>query len=220
VAEEGSMPPGAVGDGAGETLDALARAAQGGDPRARDRFARRIEVLVASSVRGQLGPKLLREVDHEDVVQELLLKIESELPRLQVRGEPALRQWIHKLVHHRICDLHDYHERAAKRDSRRRISLTDLLHSDEDGEEPASLVSKAPSPVETASRRELAHVALLALERIPADEAVAVRRIAISGDRIADLARELDVGESTVRMRLSRGLARLYYALGQSPAPR
>jgi RNA polymerase sigma factor (sigma-70 family) len=214
VAEEGSTSPGAAGDGAGEPLDALARAAQGGDPRARDLFARRLQALVASSVRVQLGPQLLRDVGFDDVVQELLLAIQGELPRLQVRGESQLHRWIQRIVHHRICDLHDYHERAAKRDPRRRVSLGDLLKDGEDGEEPAVLASKAPAPVETASERELAKRALVALERLPADEAAAVRRIALRGERIADVARELGVGESTVRMRLARGLARLYRALG------
>jgi RNA polymerase sigma-70 factor (ECF subfamily) len=214
VAEEGSTSPGAAGDGAGEPLDTLARAAQGGDPQARDLFARRLQALVASSVRVQLGPQLLREVGFDDVVQELLLAIQGELPRLQVRGESQLHRWIQRIVHHRICDLHDYHERAAKRDPRRRVSLSDLLKGGEDGEEPAVLVSKAPTPVETASERELARRALVALERLSADEAAAVRRIALSGERIADVAREFGVGESTVRMRLARGLARLYRSLG------
>jgi RNA polymerase sigma factor (sigma-70 family) len=214
VAEEGSTSPGAAGDGAGEPLDTLARAAQGGDPRARDLFARRLQALVASSVRVQLGPKLLREVGFDDVVQELLLAIHGELPRLQVLGESQLHRWIQRIVHHRICDLHDYHERAAKRDPRRRVSLSDLLKGGEDGEEHAVLVSKAPAPVETASERELARRALVALERLSADEASAIRRIALRGERIADVARELGVGESTVRMRLARGLARLYRSLG------
>ena len=87
MAEEGSKSPGVAGDGTGVPLDALARAAQGGDSRARDLFARRLQALVASSVRVQLGPQLLRDVGFDDVVQELLLAIQGELPRLQVRGE-------------------------------------------------------------------------------------------------------------------------------------
>lgn len=217
MAEEGTTSPGAAGDGAGEALDELARAAQRGDSRARDRFARRLQALVASSVRVQLGPQLLREVGFDDVVQELLLAIQGELPRLQVRGESQLHRWIQRIVHHRICDLHDYHERAAKRDPRRRVAFSDLLKGGEDGddgEEPAVLASRAPAPVEAASDRELALRALVALERLPADEAAAVRRMALHGERIADVARELGVGESTVRMRLARGLARLYRSLG------
>jgi len=217
VAEEGSKSPGVAGDGTGVPLDALARAAQGGDSRARDLFARRLQALVASSVRVQLGPQLLRDVGFDDVVQELLLAIQGELPRLQVRGESQLHRWIQRIVHHRICDLHDYHSRAAKRDPRRRVSLRDLLKGGEDGEdreEPAAFASKAPTPDETVSERELVRRALVALERLPADEAAAVRRIALRSERIADVARELGVGESTVRMRLARGLARLYRALG------
>jgi len=218
LAKAGSKPPGADGDGADAPLDDLARAAQSGDPVAREQFAARLLGLVTNSVRSQIGKDLLRHVGFEDVVQEVLLKFQPEFPRLRVRNEPMLRNWVHTFVRNRICDIRD-RIGADKRDANRNVPLRDVRPS-EDGLEPDVTVESAPGPHEAASRRELSERAATELERLSLHEAVAIRRIAIGGERISDVARELGVGESTVRMRLSRGLARLAYALGMPPASR
>jgi RNA polymerase sigma factor (sigma-70 family) len=207
LTKAGSKPPGADGDGADAPLDDLARAAQSGDPIAREQFAVRLLGLVTNSVRSQIGKDLLRHVGFEDVVQEVLLKFQPEFPRLRVRNEPMLRNWVHTFVRNRICDIRD-RIGADKRDANR------------NGLEPDLTFESEPGPHEAASRRELSERAATELERLSLHESVAIRRIAIGGERISDVARELGVGESTVRMRLSRGLARLAYALGMPPASR
>jgi len=92
LTRESKFSTGAEGNDAGVPLHVLARAAQRGRRKARDRFARRLQAVVEVVVRRRLAAKFLREADVEDVVQDVLLKIVTELPGFEVRSEASLHQ--------------------------------------------------------------------------------------------------------------------------------
>lgn len=193
----------------------LARAAQSAGGAARERFALRAQERVARAVRDQLSHRLAREAGFEDVVQDVLLRIERDLPRLHVRNERSIHQWILTLVANRIRDLFDYYERAKKRDVTRRVSLSELRREEQDGDQSDEPMTAATTLADAVSERELFARALVAMRRLPPDEALAVRRVELDGESIAAVGRELGVGESTVRMRLARGLARIAQWMGE-----
>jgi RNA polymerase sigma factor (sigma-70 family) len=214
LAKEGTRSGDAEGGG-DEPLCELARAAQRNEPEARERFARRARARVADAVDVEISGRLAREAGFDDVVQDVMLRIERNLARLKVVNEAAIHQWIITLVRHRIRDLHDYHHRAWKRDSSRRVSLSDLRREEQDGDPSEAMASPSPPPAEAASDRALFERAVAAIRQLPPEEAQAVRRVELEGETIAAVAKELDTGESTVRMRLGRGLTRIAQILGE-----
>lgn len=193
----------------------LARAAQGDDGAARERFAVRAHDRVARAVRDQLSDRLAREAGFEDVVQDVLLRIARDLPRLQVRSERSIHQWILTLVANRIRDLFDYYQRAKMRDVTRRVSLSSLRREEQDGDPSDEPRTSATTLADAVGERDAFARALVAMRRLSPDEALAVRRVELEGESIAAVGRELGVGESTVRMRLARGLARIAQLMGE-----
>jgi RNA polymerase sigma-70 factor (ECF subfamily) len=193
----------------------LVRAARHGDPRARENLARRLHDAFAASARRELGSKLRRVADLDDVVQESLLRITANSSPLLAVDDAGIQRWARRVVHNVIHDLHDQHVRAVKRDVRRLISLNEVDTDDPQGRESSAIEAMGRPLFDAASDREVFERAAAAIRRLPEDEAYAVRRVKLEGESIAAVARELGLGESTVRMRLARGLARIGQRLGQ-----
>jgi RNA polymerase sigma factor (sigma-70 family) len=193
----------------------LVRAARHGDFSARESLARRLRDAFAASARSELGTKLRRVAEIDDVVQESLLRIAANSSTLLAVDDAGIQRWARRVVQHVIHDLHDQHFRAVKRDVRRLISLGDVDADDPQAREASAIEAKGRPLPDAASDREVFERAAAAIGRLPENEAYAVRRIKLEGESIAAVARELDVGESTVRMRLARGLARIGQRLGQ-----
>jgi RNA polymerase sigma factor (sigma-70 family) len=193
----------------------LVRGARHGDPRARENLARRLHDAFAASARRELGGKLLRVAELDDVVQESLLRITANSSPLLAVDDAGIQRWARRVVHNVIHDLHDQHVRAAKRDVRRLISLSEVDTNDPQALEASAIEATGPPLPDAASDREVFERAAAAIRLLPEDEAHAVRRIKLEGESIAAVARELELGESTVRMRLARGLARIGQRLGQ-----
>jgi len=193
----------------------LVRSARHGDTSARENLARRLRDAFAASARRELGGNLSRVAELDDVVQESLLRIEMNSSPLCAVDDAGIHRWARRVVQHVIHDLHDQHVRAGKRDVRRLISLNDVDKDDRHALEASAIEAQGRSLPDAASDREVFERAAAAIRLLPADEAYAVRRIKLEGETIAAVARELDLGESTVRMRLARGLAKIGQQLGQ-----
>jgi RNA polymerase sigma-70 factor (ECF subfamily) len=212
---ESRWPPKKSDRGDAMPLQDLVRAARHGDPLAREDLARRLRDAFTASARHQLGPKLLRVAELDDVVQESMLRIAANSSPLLAVDDAGIQRWARRVVHNVIHDLHDQHVRAEKRDVRRLISLSDV-DTDDPRVRAAFAIEADGRPLPDAtSDREVFERAAAAIRLLPEDEAYAVRRIKLEGECIAAVARELALGESTVRMRLARGLARIGQRLGQ-----
>src|SRR6185295_5268300 len=158
-----SSTDGGKGDGEDLPLDALARAAQSGDGAAQDRFVRQVHALVTAVVTRRLGAMLTREAGCEDVVQDVMTTVAQQFPRFTVRGEGSLRQWLLTLVENRIRDLHDFHVRAEKRSTSRKLSLEELRPTQPDDEEHPSLASDDHAVPKAAMDREMLELSMDAL---------------------------------------------------------
>jgi RNA polymerase sigma factor (sigma-70 family) len=76
------------------TFSALIRAAQQGDPEARERLYSRYGRYVLATIRRTLLPPLRRRYDSMDLSQSVFADVLRELPRFEDRGEPAFMSWI------------------------------------------------------------------------------------------------------------------------------
>lgn len=193
----------------------LVHAARHGEPWARESLARRLRDAFATSARRELGAKLRRVAELDDVVQESLLRIVANSSPLLAVDDAGIHRWARRVVHNVIHDLHDQHVRAEKRDVRRLVSLSEVDTEDPQARESSAIEARSLPLSDAASDREVFQRAAAAIQRLPPDEAHAVRRIKLEGESIAAVARDLELGESTVRMRLARGLARIGQRLGQ-----
>ena len=196
-------------------LQVLVHAARHGDPDARENLARRLRDAFAASARHELGGKLRRVAELDDVVQESLLRVSANSSPLLAVDDAGIQRWARRVVQNVIHDLHDQHVRAEKRDVRRLVSLSEVDTDDPQARESSAIEAVVRPLPDAASDREVFERAAAAIRRLPADEAHAVRRVKLEGESVAAVARELDLGESTVRMRLARGLARIGQRLGE-----
>jgi RNA polymerase sigma-70 factor (ECF subfamily) len=125
----------------------------------------------------------------EDLAQEVFSAAFTALPSF--RGESKVRTWLLGIARHRCID----HLRAARREP----------FADDAGE-PAEQADEAPLAAELVSDRRRLEAALAELAE--GDRALVVLRYK-NGLEYAELASAFGLREGTVRMRLSRALARM-----------
>ncbi|MBK8978887.1 MAG: sigma-70 family RNA polymerase sigma factor [Planctomycetes bacterium] len=92
------------------TLD-LIRAAQGGDDRALDDLCGRYQQRVLEIVRIRMGPRLRREMDSMDLVQETFADAVRGFDRFELQDEASLIRWLRSVVENRIRDAARHHDR-------------------------------------------------------------------------------------------------------------
>jgi RNA polymerase sigma factor (sigma-70 family) len=218
--KEGTPTGWAGGASADVPLHVLARSAQSAGGAARELFSRRARERVVDAVRDQISRRLAKQAGFDDVVQDVMLRVARGLAGFKVRDEASIHAWILTLVRNRVRDLYDYYEVAKKRDSSRDTSLSDLRREEQDGDLSAAGTSDARSLPDALHERDLTERAVAAIRRLPPDEALVVRRIELEGEPVSAVARERGVHESTIRIWLGHGLARVAQLMGEESGER
>jgi RNA polymerase sigma-70 factor (ECF subfamily) len=131
--------------------------------------------------------------DAEDVVQEVFLNVFRAIPRLEVRG--IFVHWLNAITLNTSLRLLD----RRRRDRRRREALQ--LHQATAGPDPES---------DPMLRRSLTE----ALDSLPPETRVAVLLRFVDGHSYVEIARMTGEKESTVKMRVARGMRRVRKQLG------
>lgn len=80
-----------------------------GRPGARDRLLERLRPRLLLWSTGRLSHRLRGRVEPEDVVQEILVRVNGSLGAFQGREFAAFRGWLFTLAHNTIRDLAKYH---------------------------------------------------------------------------------------------------------------
>ncbi len=150
----------------------------------------------AADVTALCGAMLRDRAAAEDVAQEVFSQAFDKLAGF--RGEASPRTWLLAIARHRCID----YLRARRRDP--------WAGAGADGAEPDALPDVAPLPPELLLRRGDVETALAALGE--AERALVVLRYK-NGLEFAELAEAFGLREGTVRMRISRALARMRAAL-------
>jgi RNA polymerase sigma-70 factor, ECF subfamily len=156
---------------------------EAGDPDAFEEIDRRYRAPLTAFVGQYMGDDLSDAV--EDIVQ--LTFLEAHKARSRLKG-PTIKAWLYRAA---ISAIHNH--RAQENALKRGPGRTAPLLSDP--------ISREPSPVETAARRETAELVTLALGRLPAVE----RDVAAC--LVADLTREKTARQQSIPLGTAKGRA-------------
>jgi len=183
----------------GERSDeVLLRAHADGDP---DAFA---EILRRH--RDRLWAVAVRTIgDREeaaDALQDALLSAHRAAARF--RGDAAVTTWLHRIVVNACLD------RMRRRQAHPTVPLLDGT----DRANPDDRRTGGVEPVAPAPDHDTALVVRDALDRLPAEQRVALILVDVQGYSVAETAEIMGVAEGTIKSRCARGRARLAVALG------
>jgi RNA polymerase sigma factor (sigma-70 family) len=152
-------------------------------------YRRHVEVVLRVCARRGLDAAAAGDVTAETFAAALL-------HRRRFRPESgAARAWLLGIAAHKIAD----HERRSRREdrARRRLGLEAIPLTERDHADFAEYASTPQGGVDEA------------LGALPGDQREAVLARVIEGEDYASISRRLDISESAVRQRVSRGLAAL-----------
>lgn len=187
----------------------LLAAAQRGDPAAREELFRRHIDALHRFVRSRAGRTLRQSESTWDLVQTACRQALPRLAEFEWRGEGSFRSWLFAFaiskIHNRI-----HHRRAAKRSTGREESsgakpLDAIADADTSGTDPAD---------HAIAREDVARLAV-AMEQLPPQYRDIITRSRLLGLSHREIAADLGKSEGTVRVLLSRAMARLGSLLDQ-----
>jgi RNA polymerase sigma-70 factor (ECF subfamily) len=167
----------------------------------------------------QLGPALRRKVEVEDILQELSVEAVRALPEAEL-GDRNVFGWLCQLAERRIIDAHRRFFSAQKRDAGREVSLGTPGGDTEHGAIIDLLVASMTTPTQALSRNMKEVKLLEALATLPEDQREALRLRYVEGLASKDIAARLGKSDGSIRVMLSRALARLNQILGPDAMPR
>jgi len=192
-----------------ELLLVLAKA---GDGAALGRLLERYRNYMALLVRIQVGRRLSRKVDPEDLLQEIGLEIHRKLPMFRGSSEREFLTWVRRMIGSILANQFRHFLGTKCRDIRLEQALVDELdHSSRALN--ASLVAPQSTPSQQAVRREQAVILADALQGLPEDyrEVIILRQL--EGLSFPDVARRMGRTEDSVKNVWLRALARLRRSL-------
>lgn len=160
-------------------------------------------ILVA--IRSMMGPKLLRDLEPDDVWQETLLHAWRDRAQCEWRGQAAFRKWLLQLARNRVCDLADVAS-AKKRGAGRVQRFSDRepasgSHGEEHYAGPCQHTTpgRAAADVETAAQFEAALATV-------ADEWRDIVRLRLFEElTMEEIAARLGIGVEAARYRFRQG---------------
>jgi RNA polymerase sigma-70 factor, ECF subfamily len=192
-----------------ELLLVLAKA---GDGAALGRLLERYRNYMALLVRIQVGRRLSRKVDPEDLLQEIGLEIHRKLPMFRGSSEREFLTWVRRMIGSILANQFRHFLGTKCRDIRLEQALVDELdHSSRALN--ASLVAPQSTPSQQAVRREQAVILADALQGLPDDyrEVIILRQL--EGLSFPDVARRMGRTQDSVKNVWLRALARLRRSL-------
>ncbi len=173
-----------------------------GDREALEEILRRHLPWIRARVRRRLGAALRARLETGDVVQEAVLRLLRDGPRLQIENEPRLLALLARLVENVLRDQADFHQAQRRGGGRRDLPLP----ATEGGLEPAS--REAP-PSEEAGRREMRALVRLGLELLTREDREILHLRNWEGLSFAALGERLGVTPGAADMRYRRAARRL-----------
>lgn len=180
-------------------------AARRGEAHALDSlFARNLAPLVAF-IRARSGPALAARESAADIAQSVFREVLMDAEHVELKGEPAFRNWLYMQATRKVMDRARFHGREC-RAAAREVAMP------EPGPAADALLrcygAIATPSVHAAAREELARLEA-AVGRLPEAQRDAVTMSRLMGLDYAQVAAQLQVSEAAVRGLVARGLAAL-----------
>jgi RNA polymerase sigma-70 factor (ECF subfamily) len=188
-----------------ELLLVLAKA---GDTAALGRLLERYRNYMALLVRIQVGRRLSRKVDADDLLQEVGLEIHRKIAIFRGSTEREFLSWVRRMIGSILANQLRHFLGTKARDLRLERALVDELdHSSQALN--ASLIAPQSTPSQQAVRREQAVLLADALQGLPENyrEVIILRHL--EGLSFPDVAQRVGRTEDSVKNAWLRALARL-----------
>ena len=176
------------------------------DPEAADRLLTLYRPVLKLIAEQMVGPGLQRREDASDIVQRTVLEAYAAFEQFQGESEAEFSAWLKQILRHNVTNL-VRDNRAAKRDVRREqyldaaensVSVTWMQPAGR-GTSPSVRVIKAEAALNLAN----------AIDELPEQQRVAVRRRHLDGLGIDQIAAEMDKTPAAVAGLIRRGLETL-----------
>lgn len=163
----------------------------------------------------RLGAALRRKLEPDDIFQEVSAEAVRSLPQIDF-GERDPFSWLCQLAERRIIDAHRRLISSQKRSAGREVAI----HGDADTSR-AGLINLLVASMTTASQavsRDEKQLRLLnAMTGLPSEQQEALRLRYVDGLPSREIAEKLGKSDGSVRVMLTRALAKLQEILGVSP---
>ena len=145
----------------------LVQKVQGGEGGAMDELLERYQPRMRRIIAIKMGAKLRRQIDVEDILQEVFLIAFRKIEGLELRSKASILRWMAKIAQNVMHSKVDYFS-AQKRSAGKEVSLHGLAPSS-DSLEP-QISAGVTSPSQRAARSELQELVDRQVERLePAD---------------------------------------------------
>lgn len=167
----------------------------------------------------QLGAGLRRKVEVDDIFQELSVEAVRALPEADL-AEREVFGWLCQIAERRIIDAHRRFFGAQKRDAAREVPLGTPGGDSQHAAIIDLLVASMTTPTQALSRNMKEARLLEAIATLPDDQREALRLRYVEGLPSKDIAARLGKSDGSVRVMLTRSLARLQRILGPDATPR
>jgi RNA polymerase sigma-70 factor (ECF subfamily) len=161
----------------------------------------------------QLDPRLRRQLDPSDLVQQTLLEAYRSLAQFRGHGEAQIAAWLRQILAHQMAHaLRDL--TRARRDVNRERSLEDAL-ADSSARLEAWLAAEQATPGEQAQQKEQVVRLAAALEQLVEAQQEAVVLHYWEGWTVAQIATHMGRSAPAVAGLLQRGLQALRHQLAE-----
>jgi RNA polymerase sigma-70 factor (ECF subfamily) len=190
-----------------EVPNLLARA-RNGEPDALGHLLERYRGYLAILARVQIGRRLQRKVEENDLVQETFLEAHRGFDRFRGSTEPELVQWLRQILAARVAMLVRHYFGTQRRNAGLERELADEL--DQSSRLlAAGLVASGTSPSQGAARREQAVLLADALDKLPEDYRTVIHLRHLDGLTFPDVARQMGRSVDAVEKLWARALVQL-----------
>lgn len=159
-----------------------------------------------SYVQVRLGKELRTHESVSDIVQSAAREILDDPGRFHYQGEDAFRAFLARVIDNKILNRLRK-QRTLRRSGEKLVSSFEHL---------ALAKESAPTPSEEAMSREEIEQLRATIDELDEEDRRLLSMHKILGISMADIARELELPETTVRSRMARILAHLAVRMGGS----
>jgi RNA polymerase sigma-70 factor (ECF subfamily) len=202
-----------AGDGMSRSREELTKRIQQRDVEALARFASGESGPLLAFIQRQMGARLRRKLEPEDVLQEVTAEAVRLLPETDLTDREPFG-WLCQLAQRRIIDAHRRYFEAQKRDAGREVSLGSTAEDSQRGELINMLVATMTTASKAYSRNQRELRLLQALESLPEDRRQVLQLRYVEGLPTKEIAERVGKTDGAVRVLLTRSLARLQEILG------
>jgi len=190
-----------------ESDDPLIEKLRAGDRDALGQWLNVRQPTLRAYIEHRLGAALRRKIEPEDLVQEVHADAIRSFPEVDLSQRDPFG-WLCQIAERRIIDAHRRYFGSQKRDAGREVPM----HAGADTERPGIidlLVASMTTASQAFSRNQREIRLLAALESLPEEQRTALRMRYIEGLPSKEIAEKLGKTDGSIRVMLTRCLARL-----------